>query len=211
MPSTNINPTWNVDYFLREPKEAKELIILLHGYQQMGETVLHFMESSFDERFVVISPNGPYPVPYKHRTGYRLGFAWYYFDPQTGIYSIDMSLAVEYVKALADTSPWAHLPKRIVGYSQGGYLAPFAALALENVKQVVGVNCRFRDEVLMDPLPFRLDAVHGAADAMVDPERAQKSHQAIIVRGSQGQFNLVPERGHQIDRHICAALADCLR
>ena len=211
MPSLNIHTTRSVEYHLKlASADPQELVILLHGYQQRGETVLGFTEPCFGEHQVVVAPDAPFPIPYRARERFRLGYAWYFFDVQLGEYRIDMSHAVDYLVAFVASLAWADLPKRIVGYSQGGYLAPFLGLKLEQVHQVVGVNSRFRSETL-GLLPFPVDGVHGQKDTLVDPENSQRCHRELTDLGNDGIFHTVPESGHQIDRHLCDGLRHVLQ
>jgi predicted esterase len=86
----------------------------------------------------------------------------------------------------------------VIGYSQGGYLAPKVASALGNVRQVIGVACRFHEDEVEGVPSFRLDAVHGEKDESVDFEPSRESHRALVARGARGEYFSDPASGHRM-------------
>jgi len=199
-----IHPAWNVSYASKPAQAPRRLVILLHGFQQTGSLILNMLEDCFDESCLVISPNGPFPFPYKNAnaTSYRLAYAWYFFDPKTNVFGVPMDLAVNYLSELVSKLDAAPLPKWVIGYSQGGYLAPFAANALTGVERVLTINARFRSEALKESYPYRCDAVHGVDDAMVDFDRSQRCHAEILATGNRGRFHAIAGAGHRITREL---------
>ena len=210
MPGTSLQITWNAEYELRKAKSNK-LVLLLHGFQQSGSLIYRLLEDAIDSSFNLLAPNAPFPIPQKTGSGYRVSYTWYFFDPETDTYFYDMSLAIEYIEALLKNLDLKDKDVTVIGYSQGGYLAPFVAERLSAVSQVIGVNCRFRDEALTGPLPFRLDAIHGAADVLVDPKRAQRCHEAILENGGEGVFRLIEGGGHGITPEVRHQISTLLR
>lgn len=210
MPTRRIHPPWMADYALKECEDPKELVVLLHGWQQHGEIILHIMERLFGPRSLLLAPNGPFPAPYPTKGGYRKTYGWYFFDVKTSEYLVPMDFSVDYVGTLVDALGYGALPKRVVGFSMGAYVAPFIADGLTDVRQVVGVNGRYRSEVLARPLPFRVDAVHGAEDEVVDPVRAQACHGEVLAAGNTGLFRLVPGCGHKPGEALMQALGGVL-
>jgi len=207
MPVRTIQLAWPAAYVLNAPAQPRRLTILLHGYQQSGEILNAALGDCFAPDDIVLAPDGPFPSPALSAQGRRfLGFAWYFFDPARNEYLVSMDQALDFLAALVESLGFANLPTRVVGFSQGGYLAPHLGLRLPATTQVIGVNCRFRDEALRAPLPFRLDAVHGARDNMVDPERARGCHAAILAGGGAGEFVSLPETAHRIDAAVRAAV-----
>lgn len=196
MPTISISPPRSVNYAIRECEDPKELVLLLHGWQQHGEIILHILENLFGKRSLLLAPNGPYPAPFQTRRGYRETYGWYFFDSQNSEYLVTMDFAVDYIQHLVKGLGLDHLPKRIVGFSMGGYVAPFIAKGLSDVRQVMAINARYRSEVLKEKLPFRLDAVHGEEDETVEVARAQACHGEIIAAGNTGIFKVVPGCGH---------------
>lgn len=210
MPSLDIQVRRSVRYEEIKPKEPRRFVLFLHGYRQSGRTGLAFLQNAFAPDDWVVAPDGLFPSPYKSAAGVRLGYAWYFFDPESNVYLMDMSAAVEYLKALlAELNP-GNLPMSIVGYSQGAYVAPYLGEVCSQTRQVVMVNGRYRDEDIQQVYPFYLDAVHGENDLVVDYKRSQTCHQAMLSLGNQGQFVSVPGTGHQVSEALTRALASVL-
>ena len=90
------------------------------------------------------------------------------------------------------------MPLTIIGYSQGGYLAPFVGEKIPQTKHVIGVNCRFRFDKLPDKLNFKIDGIHGEQDENVDPLRAKESFGVLKDRGASGGFYIVEKEGHRL-------------
>lgn len=198
MPEHAIQLTWHANYELKLASKPKRLGILLHGYQQRGTSTMRALNGCFDADTVLLAPDGLFPVADTSRDELRLGFTWYFFDIKTGRYLTPMARAVDYVVRVVDALKLGSLPKIIVGYSQGGYLAPHLAQAFEDVSQVIGLNCRFRSEALKPPFSFPIHGIHGAADQMVDPQRAARCHAELIAAGAEGTFHAIEGAGHGI-------------
>ena len=203
MPQTNIDITWRANYVLKQPPQPRELVLLLHGFQQSGETLARLLAEALPEDVAVLAPDGLFPIPVRTPKGYELGFTWYFFDPIRQIYHRDMSAALAYLETLLQALQLpGSLPMRVIGYSQGAYLAPHAAACWSQVIQVIGINGRFRSEVIKSALPFRIDGVHGAIDDQVDPQRSQRCFEELQEHGCHGSFTLVPGSGHGISGDI---------
>lgn len=202
---------WIADYRLREVPRPRELILLLHGYTESGVNMVRRLEPVFSADAAVLAPNGPFPMPRKTENGYKVGYAWYFYDPMKDEYFIDMELGCQYLKGLIEKLGLADLPTRIVGFSQGGYLAPFFASRHGSVIQVIGVASQFLHEEIPQDLPFRLDTIMGADDDVVSPDVARISHESLVARGARGSFELVPGVGHLIDAQVQAVIGRKLR
>jgi len=173
------------------------------------------LETLFPPNCMVIAPNAPFPQGIKKGDRYELGFSWYFYESRSEGYFIDMKVACDFLAQAVRKKGFGDLPKTIVGFSQGGYLAPFAALAIGNVDQVIGVACEFLDEDLDEVgaarLPFRVDGVCGVQDAVVSEEASRSSHQRLISKGSTGDFVSVDGSEHRIDGAVASAVAGLLR
>ena len=208
MASITLNLAQTLNYELERGNPEKELLLLLHGFQQSGSTIMARLHNLKGEYATALAPDGLFPVPHRSHGKLHWGFAWYFFDPDTDIYYREMNESVVYLQTLLEKLKLNHLPKTVVGYSMGGYLAPFVGLGLEAVKQVIGINCRFRSEILKERLPFRIDAVHGAEDHLVDPSRARECFEDLKVHGNEGEFHLIRNCGHGINRQMLDTLAE---
>lgn len=181
--------------------------MLLHGYQESGERMFQKLESSIPPDLEVIAPNGPFPLPEPLKEGgYRVGFSWYFYDDTKDEYYIDPGISVVYLRNLLHELGLASRPLRAIGFSQGGYLAPFLARTDLNLRHVIGIGCRFLEDELPRMQSVRLDAVHGGKDERVNVDEARRSHETLVSRGVQGEFRVFPEAGHRITPEMLAAV-----
>lgn len=194
--SIDLSCQTTASFVRKEGKNGKRLILLLHGYEQHGRYILNLFEDRFSEEDIILAPNGPFPLPKKRENGFKVVHAWYFYDPYQNYYFVDMTLAVTYIKTLVKSLGYEELPTYVIGFSQGGYLAPFVGQELL-CRQVTVLHARYRSEVL-GQLPFTIHAVHGVKDTVVDGERARECHRELLQAGNQGEFHLLPNVGHVI-------------
>lgn len=214
------------DLTVREPAKGapSRLILLLHGYEESGERIFRKLEPALDRFFddaLIVAPNGPFPIPRRasmpsegaEKTGprYSVGFSWYFYDFVTDEYYIDMAIAIEFLRGIVSKVGAEALPKTLIGFSQGGYLAPFAAAALPGTRQVIGIGARYLDEELPAGAPvFRCDSIHGTEDDRVSFSDSMRSHQNLLARGGRGAFRALQGGGHRIDEAVRLAVRELL-
>ena len=209
MPAIHVPVNMPTSYEIRPGTGSdKALVLLLHGFSQRGAVVLEQLGDCFPPEVTVLAPDALFPFPRRLGTHFEMRFSWYFFDPGSGQYYTDMQPAAEFLAGLVKQLGFEHAPKWVVGYSQGGYMAPFAGKLMPGVRQVIGVNSRFRSEVLHEVLPFPLDAIHGAADSMVDPIRSEACFHELQDLGNTGQFHLIPGGGHDVTPELCSKLRE---
>jgi len=192
------------DSVIRQPDQGapRELILLLHGYATKGRTIYRGLEDVLPKDALIIAPNGPFPLPRKKETNTRLGFSWYFYDFPLDEYFIDMKPAIQFIKQGLAHFGALDLPKRVIGFSQGGYIASACALTLSNVRQVIGIGASPLADELSLRLPFRLDHVHGDQDEFVSHERSQAEHAKFVAAGTPGRFELISGLGHEVDDRV---------
>jgi len=210
-----------MDSVLRGPenRSPREVILLLHGFAETGERIFKkifpAIPKEIADHAVILAPNAPFPMPVKTETGYIATFSWYFYDPAGDDYFIDMVPATEFLTQGLEKLGLASLPKRIIGFSQGGFLAPIAATSLTQVRQFIGIGCEYLvDEVpgtLPANIPYRIDAIHGSQDESVSVTRAQESYERIKNAGVLGSFTLIPDGKHRIDDRVRAAVEAALK
>lgn len=194
---------WIANYNIKIPENPAELILLLHGYTESGEKIFQRLEKYLPENAVILSPCGLFPLPQRkggdtRKVEHEMGYSWYFYDFKTDEYVVDMECAIRYLTGLVQLLKWDHLPLRIIGFSQGGYLAPFVGLAQPQTRQVIGIASRFLDDEFSTLPPFRMDAVHGELDEVVEYPASLGSHRRLLERGGTGQFISVPNTGHRL-------------
>jgi predicted esterase len=197
------------------------------------ETPIAEWEKQSGGHALILAPSGTYPIPERSENGWHVGYSWYFYDFTTDEYYIDMENAVSLLNGIiaqATHGTVAHapsgsvgqagdggiaaragvqktLPVTVIGFSQGGYLAPIFAKSCPQVDRVIGIGCEFLKDEIADPIRFRMDGVHGADDSIVDGLNSQKSHAALVARGVQGTFQLLTGEGHKISR----AISECVK
>lgn len=201
-----ITSKYRVDYLFED--HGGPVYICLHGYAQSGESFYELIKSSLPKNATILIPNGPYPLPGKARTIESLGFAWYFYDTKNSTYYVPYEIPANIIKDLIGDLGLADRRKIIVGYSQGGYLAPFLAQELSFIDQVICINSSFRPD-LMQPgkQDFVVHAINGADDDMVDPIEAQKKHELLSKLNRQGEFTLLKDTNHRINGEILKRLS----
>jgi predicted esterase len=197
-----------IDYVEKEPsgREAKELILLLHGYLQNGQTLIRSLGDACLEEARVLAPNGPFPIPRKTEGGFKVGYSWYFYDPVQDEYLVDMRTSIKFLCSAVEALGFMNMPKRIIGFSQGGYLAPFVGHAMKNVKQVIGIGSSYLVDELPGPLPFRWDGIHGGQDEVVGCEGARRAHSKLASMGIAGDFHVLNEIGHELNEEVATKL-----
>jgi predicted esterase len=100
---------------------------------------------------------------------------------------------------------------RIIGFSQGGYLAPFIAHQLAQVHQVIGIGCEYLTEEFPKGISFRIDGIQAEDDEITPLETARKSHSNLKKLGIQGEFYTFPRAGHKIDDTISSKVKELIK
>src|SRR6185437_10372783 len=103
------------------------------------------------------------------------------------------------------------LPLRIVGFSQGGYLAPFLAERVPQARQVIGIHSTYLYEELGSTLSFRTDNIVGERDPIVEPEISRRSHAEVVRRSKGGEFICLPGIGHELGADAVRRTAELLQ
>lgn len=198
-----------VSYFLRK-KEGKELILLLHGFQDKASRLYQTLQSILPATSSLLAPNGLFPIPYKKEfqdgspARLKLAYCWYFYDSFEKTYHIDQTPACNMIQTLIQQLfPKQDLSITIIGFSQGGYLAPFVGLTLPQTKKVIVINGEIKVDLLArKQIPFPIYSIHGKRDEMVDPQNCQRSFQQFLANGNQGEFDLLENSAHFIDEPI---------
>jgi predicted esterase len=179
---------------VRRPEAPTEVILLL---------------PTLPENALVIAPNGPFPIPRPKENRLDYGHSWYFYDKIEKKYFVNQDLAKFWLRDLLHILNPNKLPLTIIGFSQGGYLAPLAGEVIQETKLVVGIACEFRTTLIKKQLPFPLVAIHGSADEIIKPEGALLEIDQLKPLGITVDWQLV-EAGHEINGHVSEAVAKTL-
>lgn len=208
-----------VGYRHLEVSTPKMLTIFLHGYADHGGS---FTRRLFPEGYPqplaetsALIPNGPFPVPVKTEDGWREAYAWYFFDDSRQKMVISPDTAVNGIKSLVAELGYEDVPKALVGFSQGGFLAPYLAQHLKNVRTLIGIGTGYRTDYfgpLLNGLPHApsVHAIHGAVDGVFPLTAAKAAHQKVIALGFSGDFHSVDHGTHVANEAMGKILCDLL-
>ncbi|PIP88808.1 MAG: hypothetical protein COW01_00035 [Bdellovibrionales bacterium CG12_big_fil_rev_8_21_14_0_65_38_15] len=200
---------YRVDYLFED--HGGPVYICLHGYGQSGDNFYSLIKSALPENSTILVPNGPYPLPGKARTIECLGFAWYFYDSKSQQYYVPYDIPANIVKDLIDHLNLTDRKKIIIGYSQGGYLAPFLAQELTALEKVICINSSFRPDMMKEGKEdFKVHAISGADDDMVNPIEAKKKHEQLSNLNREGDFKLLENTNHRINDEILRELKNYL-
>lgn len=183
------------------PEKPREVILLLHGLNERGRRIYRKLLPYLPQDALIVSPNGLFPLPRYKEDKLDFGYAWYFWDKFKKSYVINQDLAKNWLKELLSQVNPTHLPVTIIGFSQGGYLAPLAGLMLPETKLVIGLGCEFRSTLLPPSCPFPLVGVHGEQDDIVSAQSSKHEFNLLKERGYVGEWHSVDAR-HEINKEM---------
>lgn len=149
------------------PESASEVILLLHGLGERGKRIFRKLISFMPENALILAPNGPFPIQRNKENRSDFGFSWYFYDKFENSYFINQDLAKNWIRDLLNIENPNKLPVRIIGFSQGGYLAPVVANYIPEADLVIGLSCEFKSSFFIKKPHYALVAVHGEKDDVV--------------------------------------------
>lgn len=147
---------------------------------------------------IIIAPNGPFPLPRvkEHKIDY--GYAWYFYDKFERKYLINQDLPKSWIKEIVELNNPLNLPVTIIGFSQGGYLAPMVGKVIKNTRLVIGIGCEFRHHLVDAPLDFVMEAIHGKNDETIPATDALNEIALLKNKNIKSGWHLIDETGHEI-------------
>jgi predicted esterase len=191
-----------MDGVIREVDDPKQVILLLHGLNERGRRIFRRLLPYLPDNALVIAPNGPFPIPRVLENEYHYGFSWYFYDRFKKTYFINQDLARSWLVSLMGSKNPRRLPLTIIGFSQGGYLAPLIGGDLSETRKVIGIACEFKTTLIEAPVPFELHAVHGSGDTVITPESAMRELILLKEKGIHCHWHLVEEAAHEISSPV---------
>lgn len=200
-----------------QPSGMQHLAIFLHGYADHGGSFLRRLfpkgwPTELDN-VALLAPNGLFPVPVKTEEGWREAYSWYFFDEAKMRMLISPDFAVIGIKTLLEKYGLEDTPKTIIGFSQGGFLAPYLAKHLQHVSEIIAVGSGFRPDYydVLSAKQIRLTAIHGDQDEVFQVSAAEKAHRKILDLGFEGEFLTIPGVRHIATPEIGEAISKRLR
>lgn len=194
-----VNAPSIVDYQTFGDPNSSNIAILLHGYGQNSDIVIEDFKDTLDKDYYWIIPNGVFPMPKKRADKISYKFAWYFYDNHEQKYYIDFKYPCSVLSNFIDQIDDKNRPVTIIGYSQGGYLAPFLGQAIERTTKVIGINCNYRHDMLEDEFNFDLFSIHGNSDPIVDYKNSQNSFEKLVPKlSSQSKYITIEKGTHSL-------------
>lgn len=186
---------------ISENEDYDKVVLLLHGFQLNGYFMYKRFAPLFDEKTKVISPNAPFIIPLQKGNDWEARYSWYYYHSQKKNFYINYEPAANWLKELTCQFNQKKAPVTIIGYSQGGYLAPKAAELIEECDKVIGINSVFRSERFEFKDRVQYNQINGSLDKVVSPEEAKQEFGTLISKGAKGDFSTVAE-DHLLNRNL---------
>jgi hypothetical protein len=90
-------------------------------------------------------------------------------------------------------------PVTIIGYSQGGYLAPKLAEIIPSVDTVIGMACAFRTNKFKFRQNVIMNQINSRDDLIIDYMGAKEEFSDLRLKGNVGQFITLADTGHRLD------------
>ncbi len=192
------------------PNHYNRVFLLLHGYLLDGEFMFNKLKDILPADSAIIAPDAPFPVPVKKHHEFRIKYGWYFFDPNKKLYYLNMESAVDYLKQVLDSLVTKDTPITVIGYSQGGYLAPKLAEHIPQIDTVIGMACKFRNEIFKYRSDVAYYQINGSADLVVDYPEAKKEFELLSNKGNRGEFITLEDIGHRLDDNYLQSLRSVL-
>ena len=203
--SLSLSITYQHEIHTNQCKKFDRVFLLLHGYSLDGEFMFKKLSQHLPANSLIIAPNGPFfiPIKNKHDDQYLARFAWYFFDPYKKSFYINYVPAAQYLQNVLEFYNPKKLPVTVIGYSQGGYLAPKLAELEKSVDSIIGIACVFRNDRFQYRSEVQYHQIHGIDDGIVEHTGAHEEFLTLQARGNTGDFISLNDVGHRLQmEHI---------
>jgi len=184
-----------MDGVVKCPQNPKRVILLLHGLGERGRRIYRKLITHLPSDAIIIAPNAPFPL--HHEGDNKMGFAWYFYSRPEHRYILNQDLARSWISELLKLKNPHHLPLTIIGFSQGGYLAPLVGYDHSETKLVVAIGAEFRNSLLPEKTKFRLEGIHGLEDKVIPTEHSCEEARILKERGFDCHWQSL-EGAHEI-------------
>jgi predicted esterase len=183
---------------VRRVDNPQEVILLLHGLGERGKRIFRKLLPYLPKSALVIAPNAPFPMPRQKVERLDYGHTWYFYNKFENNYFINQDLAKFWLRDLLKIENPQSLPVTIIGFSQGGYLAPLVGKEIKETKLIIGLACEFRTTLIHERPLFPMIAIHGEKDQVVTAKSAMDEIEKLKSLDIKVEWHLVPEAGHEI-------------
>jgi predicted esterase len=188
-------------YHLSGPS-GKGLVICMHGYQDHALSMVRRLGWWGDNSqlpFQVLAINGPFPVPIWTEQGFKEAYSWYFRDTYGNLAFLSPDMTAGRLHFLLRDLGLSDATKVLFGFSQGGYMCPYLASHIENVKGIVGYGCGYDAEIYARCKPMMVQAIHGDKDERIPFEPVREEFSKLVSDRHRGEFHLVPNLTHRVE------------
>jgi predicted esterase len=206
----DLTSNWQLRTVESRPSHPKAITLLLHGYNERGLRIFRKLSKYLPSDHYIIAPDAPFPLPRVKSDRLDFGYAWYFYDPFTKSYQVDQKLVLGLLSELISQANPEGLPVNIIGFSQGGYLAPLVGYSVDKTQHVIGVGCEFRTRFFATAPKFTLDAIHGAMDTIVSPENSLAEIALLKELGIEVSWHLLHELKHELNAEVGLTIKNIL-
>lgn len=195
----------------------RSLIVALHGMGMSGGSFLRVLRH-LPTTGVVVAPDGPYPFEKRTTQEITIGYGWYIYRGDQDEFREHLERSEAFLLDLVDRVADKYNVDRgrttLIGFSQGGYLAGFAALRHpERFPGLVIASSRLKHEFLTEGLRSRQLPktlfLHSAGDHALPIARAQESMKWLRDHGGDVELH-EHDAGHRLPPEALRHMADWL-
>lgn len=198
--TTQLEVKLSTSYLYEPAPQSQQGLLVLHGFSDHAQGVKkRLLGLDPISGFHVFIPNGLFPSPTKRENEFKEGYAWYFRDPVSGKQMIAPEFAAESLLKLINQVGLGHLVWTVIGFSQGGFFAPFLVKAGLDCKKIIGVGAAYRVDAYSGLSDLEVYGVHGEKDTIVPFEYAQSSFGALKAQGLGKKFVAIAELGHTMN------------
>lgn len=202
------------DYISVGNKDAKETLLVLHGFAQNCDQakadIVDKLSKKVQQKYKIIIPNGILPIPKIRPNNIQYRYSWYFYDSQKQQYYIDMSAPIEAIRNFLKNDSIDAKNVTVLGYSQGGYLAPILASSIAGIKTSIAINANTRVDKLGTNLDFTHISLHNEADPVVDFANSYKSYKDLKTKIKDARYISFEISSHEIVPQNIEAINDLL-
>jgi predicted esterase len=185
---------------------------LLHGLAERGKRIYRKLKNHLPQDALIIAPNAPFPMSEgRDMSTEGKSYSWYFYNKEHNTYLINQDLAKYWLRDLLIHLKVTHLPLTLIGFSQGGYLAPLVGLNISQTRLVIGLACEFRHHLLPSTLPFKSIQIHGEEDDIIPITDAKREFVKLKENGNDIEFIPVPGTQHEISDEMGQIVGVILR
>lgn len=196
---------------IKRTDNPAEVFLLLHGLGERGKRIFRKLLPYLPQDALIIAPDGPFPLQRPKEGRMSFGHSWYFYDKFEQKYFVNQDLAKFWLRDLLKIENSNHLPVTIIGFSQGGYLAPLVGKEVSETKLVIGLACEFRTTLIQEKMPFPMVAVHGEEDEIVKIDSALSEIEKLKALDIKIDFYPIKNAAHEITQDMGETVANILR